>query len=99
MTKHNVASKQELVAMIADVAEITKAEAGRQLDNVLAGMEAILAGGEGFKITGFAQFLVVDTDERNGVNPQTGEHVVHPATTTIKVKVSPTLKALVKDED
>ena len=97
MKKRPVLSKADLVARIAELAEVSKAEANRQLDNVLAGMEDILAEGNGFKITGFAQFLVVDVDARNGVNPQTSEKVVRPATTTIKVKVSPTLKELVKD--
>ena len=66
-------NKTELVEAVAGSADLSKAEAGRAVDAVVAAVTAALAGGDQVALIGFGTFSVRDRAARTGRNPQTGE--------------------------
>lgn len=66
-------NKTELVDLIADKADISKASAARALDAALAGITAALQAGDQVSLVGFGTFAVKQRAERQGRNPKTGE--------------------------
>ena len=72
--------KVELVNYVATETKLTKADAQRALEAVLAGIGSSLAKGEEVRLIGFGSFAVQQSAARNGRNPRTGE--------TIKIKAS-----------
>lgn len=65
-------NKSELVDRIADLADLTKADAGRALDAVVEAVTTALKQGESVALVGFGTFEVKERAERQGRNPQTG---------------------------
>ena len=80
-------NKTELVAAIAEKAELSKkgAEKARKAFTEVVGEE--LKKGEKIQVVGFGTFEVSERAAREGRNPQTGE------TMTIKASKSPKFKA------
>ena len=68
-------NKSELIAAIAEHANLTKADANRALDGLLKTIETTLASGESLSLVGFGSFEVKARAERKGRNPQTGEEI------------------------
>ena len=54
-----------------------------------------LAEGKNVQINAFGTFRVSQRKQRNGVNPQTKEKMVHPAHKTVTLKVTKALKEAV----
>tara|TARA_R100001163_G_C4859453_1_gene66388 strand:- start:30 stop:302 length:273 start_codon:yes stop_codon:yes gene_type:complete len=75
-------NKSELVDAIADKAELSKADAGRALDGMIASITKALKKGDTVSLVGFGTFSVKKRAARTGRNPATGE--------TIKIKASKT---------
>jgi DNA-binding protein HU-beta len=65
-------NKAELVARIAKDSGLTKADANRALDALIAQVTRSLRKGERVTLVGFGTFLVSRRRGRNGVNPRTG---------------------------
>ena len=80
-------NKTELVASIAEKAEISKVQATKALDAFTAAVGESLKNGDEVALVGFGTFKVSARKERQGRNPQTGESI------TIKASNSPTFKA------
>ncbi len=72
--------KVELVNYVATETKLTKADAQRALEAVLAGISSSLVKGEEVRLIGFGSFAVQQSAARDGRNPRTGE--------TIKIKAS-----------
>ena len=85
-------NKSELVEAIAGVADLSKAAATQALDSVMGSISTALGQGEEVVIAGFGTFLVKETAERKGRNPQTGEEITIPAGKRLSFKVSKALK-------
>jgi|TARA_B110000211_G_C14070471_1_gene549731 DNA-binding protein HU-beta len=68
-------NKSELVAKIAEGADITKASAGRALDSLISAVTEELQNGEQVALVGFGTFSVKDRAARKGRNPQTGAEI------------------------
>lgn len=66
-------NKAELIDLIADKADISKACASRALDAALEGITGALQKGDQVSLVGFGTFSVKQRSERQGRNPQTGE--------------------------
>ena len=66
-------NKTELVDVIAQKADISKASAARALDAALEGIAGALAAGENVGLVGFGTFGVKSRPARQGRNPKTGE--------------------------
>ncbi len=75
-------NKSELVDAIAQNAELSKADAGRALDGMIAAVTKALKKGDTVSLVGFGTFSVKKRAARTGRNPATGE--------TIKIKASKT---------
>lgn len=80
-------NKSDLVAVIAQTSNLTKADATRALDAITSAITSALVGGDNVAITGFGSFVVRDRVARTGRNPQTGEAI------QIKASKVPAFKA------
>lgn len=80
-------NKSELVADIAHRAGLSRADAGRAFEAVIAAVGDSLANGEPVSIVGFGTFSVKQRGERSGRNPRTGEQI------RIKASRLPSFKA------
>ena len=79
-------NKSELVAAIADSAEITKADATRALQALIDTVTNTLAKGESVALTGFGTFSVAQRAARTGRNPRNGKEIKIAAKTIAKFK-------------
>ncbi len=79
--------KNDIIAAIADAADLSKADAGRALDAFIAVVTKSLKAGDSVTLTGFGTFDVRKRAARQGRNPQTG------ATIKIKASKNPGFKA------
>jgi DNA-binding protein HU-beta len=75
-------NKADLIAALAEGADMTKAQAGTALDVVLTSIKDALAQGDTVAIAGFGSFLVRERAARTGRNPQTGAEVQISASKT-----------------
>ncbi|MDY6822817.1 MAG: HU family DNA-binding protein [Thermodesulfobacteriota bacterium] len=80
-------NKTELTEQMANDAGITKTEAGRALDALMAGITEALKQKDG-KVTlvGFGTFSKVRRNARKGRNPQTGAPIDIKAHNAVKFK-------------
>lgn len=79
-------NKGELIASIAESADLTKVTAGKALDSVLAHMARAMERGERVTLSGFGSFRVVERAEQKGRNPQNGQSIVIPAHNVVKFR-------------
>jgi len=68
-------NKTELVAYVAESAELTKKDATKAVDAVFDAIESALKNGEKVQLIGFGNFEVRERAARKGRNPQTGEEI------------------------
>lgn len=80
-------NKAELVAAIAEQAEISKKDSEKALKALVDVVTAELVKGEKVQVIGFGTFEVSERPAREGRNPQTG------ATMTIAASKAPKFKA------
>ncbi|MBE7214486.1 HU family DNA-binding protein [Shewanella benthica] len=85
-------NKTELVAKMAENADLTKAEAARALKSFEETITAALKSGDKISIIGFGSFETTNRAARIGRNPQTGKEIQIPAATVPKFKAGKTLK-------
>lgn len=88
-------NKNELIADVAERAGISKADAGKAVDGVVASVEAALKSGDDVRIVGFGTFSVSHRAATTGRNPRTGESIAIPASKQPKFKAGSPLKAAV----
>ncbi|MEA3547951.1 MAG: HU family DNA-binding protein [Thermodesulfobacteriota bacterium] len=89
-------NKTELVAAIAESADISKAAAGRALLGFLEAVTDSLQQGENVTLVGFGTFSAAERAARTGRNPQTGKKIKIPAKTVVKFKAGKKLADAVK---
>ena len=85
--------KKELIEIISEKEDLSKAKAGTVLNTVLEAITSELCQSSG-KVTlpGFGTFQQGERAERIGKNPRTGEALTIPAAKTIKFKSGKGLK-------
>ena len=88
-------NKSELINAIAEQARLTKADAGRALDALMATVQTTLKQGDAIHLVGFGSFQVKERPERQGKNPQTGEDLRIAAARVPGFKAGKKLKAAV----
>ncbi len=88
--------KAELVANMAEVADISKAAADRALAGCLEAITDSLQQGESVTLVGFGTFSTSARAARTGRNPQTGKEIQIAARTVAKFKVGKKLAEAVK---
>ena len=85
-------NKTELVAAIADQAEISKKDAEKALKAFTDVVAAELKKGEKIQLVGFGTFEVSERAAREGRNPRTKEPLTIPASTVPVFKAGKELK-------
>ena len=91
-----MANKQDLIAKVAETAELSKKQAALVVNTVFDTISESLSNGEKVQIIGFGSFDVRERAERKGRNPQTGAELVIPASKVPGFKASKALKETVK---
>ncbi|WP_371413966.1 HU family DNA-binding protein [Moorella sp. Hama-1] len=82
----------DLVASVAEKADLTKKDAERVVSAVLASIEEALAQGEKVQLVGFGTFEIKERAARVGRNPRTGEEIQIAATRAPVFKAGKALK-------
>ena len=85
-------NKTELVAAVADQAEISKKDAEKALAAFTAVVTDELKKGEKVQLVGFGTFEVSERAARTGKNPQTGAEIKIAACKAPKFKAGKALK-------
>ena len=90
-------NKKELVAAIAEKAEIKKVDAEVALNAIVEVISNELSNGGEVALSGLGKFEVRERAARSGRNPQTGEAISIPATKVVGFKAAKALKDAVKN--
>ena len=88
-------NKPELIAAVANEAEITKKDAEKVVKTVFSVISDSLAKGDKVQIIGFGTFEVSNRKAREGRNPRNKEPIWIEATKTPAFKAGKQLKDLV----
>jgi DNA-binding protein HU-beta len=88
----SLVNKNDLVALVADAAGLSKIDATKAVDAVFDGIIQSLKKGEEVRLVGFGTFDVSDRAASEGRNPRTGEKINIPASKQPKFKAGKTLK-------
>jgi DNA-binding protein HU-beta len=94
--KEGEVTKSELVDQVADRTGLTKQDAGRAVDAMIATVEDALRRGSNVTVAGFGKFHVSDRGARMGVNPRTGERIQIAAARVPRFTAGSGLKSAVK---
>jgi DNA-binding protein HU-beta len=85
-------NKMDLVAAVAEAANLTKAEAGKAVDAVFDGIAGSLKDGDEVRLVGFGVFAVADRPAGTARNPRTGETIAVAASRQPKFRPGKMLK-------
>lgn len=85
-------NKNELVAALAQKADISKKDAEKALTAFVDVVEDSLKKGEKVQLVGFGTFEIKERPERIGRNPHTGEEIKIEASKSVSFKVGKALK-------
>ena len=88
-------NKTELIAAVAEKAELTKKDAEKALKAFTDVVSEELVKGEKIQLVGFGTFEVAEREEREGRNPKTGEKMMIAASRSPKFKAGKALKDMV----
>lgn len=89
-------NKAELIAAVADKADISKADAGRAIDSFFEVVGKALKKKDKVSLVGFGTFLVRERAARTGRNPKTGAPLKIKASKTPAFKSGKALKDSIK---
>ena len=88
-------NKAELVAVMAEKAEISKKDAERALKAFTEVVAEEMKKGEKIQLVGFGTFEVSTRAARTGRNPQSGKEMTIPASKAPKFKAGKALKDMI----
>ncbi len=89
-------TKTELIAAVAEKAELSKKDAEKAVNATVEAISNSLKDGDKVQLVGFGTFEVRDRAARDGINPATGKTIKIPATKVPAFKAGKALKDLVK---
>ena len=89
-------NKSELIAKIADKAELTKKDVEKALNAFVESVTEALKADDKVVLVGFGSFEAKKRAARKGKNPQTGAIIDIPAATVPAFKVGKALKDALK---
>ena len=90
-------NKTELIATVAEKAELSKKDSEKAVAAVCDAITESLKAGDKVALVGFGTFDVKDRPERTGKNPRTGEPVAIAATRVPTFKAGKGLKDAVAE--
>lgn len=85
-------NKTELIAAVAEKAELSKKDAEKAIKALTDAVAEELVKGGKVQLVGFGTFEVAERPAREGRNPRTGETMTIAATKTPKFKAGKALK-------
>lgn len=85
-------NKSELIDVVAQDADLTKASAGQAVEATLDAIAGALKGGDSVALVGFGTFSVRERGARTGRNPRTGETIQIAASKVPAFKAGKALK-------
>ena len=88
-------NKTELIAAVAEKAELSKKDAEKALKAFTDVVSEELVKGEKIQLVGFGTFEVAEREEREGRNPKTGKKMMIAASRSPKFKAGKALKDMV----
>jgi DNA-binding protein HU-beta len=74
----------------------SKADCGFVLDTLIQTIMDVVSEGEKISFVGFGSFEIIETKQKNSVNPKTGEKIVIPASKRPKFKAGKLFKDTAK---
>lgn len=83
-------TKSQIIAAVAEKADISKAQAKDALDALAA--LAYEGAADGFTIPGIGKLVKVERAARTGRNPATGDTITIPAKTVLKFRIAKAAK-------
>ena len=90
-------TKPEIIARIAERADITKKAAEKVLDTIVQTVHDSLTDEKGrIRISTLGTFRVLEMNARDGVNPRTGKKMIIPAMRVPRFTPAKALKELVR---
>lgn len=89
-------NKAELIEAVAERAELSKADAGRAVDGLVAAITQALKDEQEVSLLGFGTFTLKERAARTGRNPQTGAAIEIAAAKVPAFKAGKALKDAVK---
>jgi DNA-binding protein HU-beta len=88
-------NKNELIAAVAEQADLTKAKATEAVDAVFEAITDAMADGDEVRLVGFGTFTVAHRKATTGRNPRNGEVIQIAASNQPKFRPGKALKELV----
>ena len=85
-------NKTELVAAIAEKADLTKTDSEKAVKAFIEAVGDALKAGDKVQLVGFGTFEVSERPARTGHNPRTGKSIKIPASKAPKFKAGKALK-------
>lgn len=85
-------NKNEFIDRVADLSNMSKADATRAVDAVFDAITSALKKGDDVRLVGFGTFSAARRKAREGRNPRTGETIQIPASTQPKFSAGKGLK-------
>ena len=85
-------NKQDLIAKVAELSGLGRAEAGKAVEAMLDTISNALRSGDDVRLVGFGAFLVTKRKASTGRNPRTGEPMEIRASAQPKFKAGKVLK-------
>jgi DNA-binding protein HU-beta len=89
-------NKSDLIEVVAEAADISKAAAGRAVEGMMDAIAAALKGGDTVSLIGFGTFAIKERGARTGRNPKTGASIEIAASKTPTFKAGKALKDAIK---
>lgn len=89
-------NKVELIGAVAEQSELSKKDAEKAVNAFVAVVTKTIAAGDKVQMVGFGTFQVRERAERKGINPQTKESILIPASKAPAFKAGKALKDAVK---
>ncbi len=89
-------NKTELIAAVAEKANLAKKDADSALNAVIDSIVEAVAANDKVQLDGFGTFEVRERNERKGRDPRTNKEIVIPASKVPAFKVGKAFKAAVK---
>lgn len=85
-------NKNELIAAVADAADLTKAKAAEAVDAFIDAVSAAMSKGDEVRLVGFGTFAVVQRQATTGRNPRNGQVIKIAASKQPKFRPGKALK-------
>jgi DNA-binding protein HU-beta len=90
-------TKKELAVKLAQENDLSKAQSEQIIELLFEEITNGLKAGDEVAIPGFGKFAVTNRKERTGLNPQTKEKILIPASKKVKFRAAKQLKELVNN--